>query len=1070
MRTEFILGDAAQDFEKAVAERTAEFIKDDPLNSVLIMTPALATSSTEQMILKALGERLGTKGIMGVDISSDNRTAAKILSETCGNLPKTLSAAGKSMAVKEILNANEENIKSLIARKSSKDLPSMLVKTIKEFKNQNITPEILSSISTDNKRIKDKLNDLTLIFSKYNEKTAGYEDTEDRLQKAAEYADKSEYLKNTDVIIYGFNSISKCVADLIKAIMRNAKSTTITLLQPDKNAPDKSVYDISLRMQGALENTAKEGEFIKTYLPDSDDKPKKSVDIIYTAKNLFSRKPAKEAPEQNGSVKIGKAGNIKEEVDGAIAQIVKLNIEKGVPYNKIALVCGKSSAYLPVIKYRFKKAGVPCYTGEKRSVAASNLASFVITAFKLSIAGKLSKNLILEHAAAGFTNISDSQRYKLENYAYEKIVSGFAFFEEFKDKELEDIRKKLIQPVKELRDETKKAKNTADWIECVKKYLEKLNLKTKLQQKINLMIEKERFEDADYHEQAYKRISDVLNEAETICGGSEVGKEFIGVLESGLAAEEISVIPQTGDEICCGDIYNLYIPDADALFILGMNMGSIPDYKNETGVLTEKERELVFNADEEFNPANRAEIRKLNILKAFARPNDYIYLSYTENASDKPSLLMDRISEMNPQTPVSLAEIAPVVKSNAKEFTERRLRSVADGLPVDEWGEKFEQAIYTDEELSGEVEGFKKIKAQAGYKLKLNKNTAEKLYGTEPLSVTKTESFYKCPYNYFIKYGLNLKELNEAEVSNIERGIFAHKILEEAAKKIRKSGKGWDEIGVDELNIIIDESKAIAVENTDAYKYSKANEIILNGITEAVKQAAENVRKFAQSGALKPFSAEEEFDESIIRGLKGKVDRIDTGEYKGEKYFGIIDYKTSTNYDFNIDKFYGGLTLQLIFYLMAVELLLDKKYIPAGAAYFEVIFGWKKDGKDPNPKLKGFVGVDKDEKDALYGNSMPDSDNRRYTRDDIAKLITYADKLRKEAGERASSGDISITPAVYKTASKNEKCGYCEYRSICFKDKDDKTGDRIIQQLGKDEVLKRIYKESEESGEENEVD
>ena len=51
-------------------------------------------------------------------------------------------------------------------------------------------------------------------------------------------------------------------------------------------------------------------------------------------------------------------------------------------------------------------------------------------------------------------------------------------------------------------------------------------------------------------------------------------------------------------------------------------------------------------------------------------------------------------------------------------------------------------------------------------------------------TVSRLESFAKCPFSYFMKYGLRAQERKEATVDPAEFGTYVHAVLEQTAKEM----------------------------------------------------------------------------------------------------------------------------------------------------------------------------------------------------------------------------------------------------------------------------------------------
>jgi ATP-dependent helicase/nuclease subunit B len=109
--------------------------------------------------------------------------------------------------------------------------------------------------------------------------------------------------------------------------------------------------------------------------------------------------------------------------------------------------------------------------------------------------------------------------------------------------------------------------------------------------------------------------------------------------------------------------------------------------------------------------------------------------------------------------------------------------------------------------------------------------------------------------------------------------------------------------------------------------------------------------------------------------LRGKIDRIDIADFRGQQLIAVIDYKRSSRYKFRLESAMAGLQVQLIAYLKAAAMASAAGKIgggaaaPAGMYYFNILPEWEKVGpselldgpKAPEGKqwqLKGFTNAD----------------------------------------------------------------------------------------------------------------
>ena len=66
----------------------------------------------------------------------------------------------------------------------------------------------------------------------------------------------------------------------------------------------------------------------------------------------------------------------------------------------------------------------------------------------------------------------------------------------------------------------------------------------------------------------------------------------------------------------------------------------------------------------------------------------------------------------------------------------------------------------------------------------ISKANIEKLYGNYlKTSVSRLESFRRCPFSFHLTYGLKLKEKEELKIASIDTGSFMHEVIDLFLKK-----------------------------------------------------------------------------------------------------------------------------------------------------------------------------------------------------------------------------------------------------------------------------------------------
>jgi len=177
-------------------------------------------------------------------------------------------------------------------------------------------------------------------------------------------------------------------------------------------------------------------------------------------------------------------------------------------------------------------------------------------------------------------------------------------------------------------------------------------------------------------------------------------------------------------------------------------------------------------------------------------------------------------------------------------------------------------------------------------------------------SVSKFETFVKCPYSYFARYCLGLKPENEYDLNASTVGIIMHEIMKGL---VDSKGKDYPKYTEKEMKSII----STYVEDLKKHYPNKLN--IINFFNDRLFDSLMLEKKFliqAEDDTLfVPKEAEKKIDydintkSGVTINLIGTIDRID--EYEG--YFRIIDYKTS-KHTIKSKEFNEGKQLQLFTY------------------------------------------------------------------------------------------------------------------------------------------------------------
>ena len=358
----------------------------------------------------------------------------------------------------------------------------------------------------------------------------------------------------------------------------------------------------------------------------------------------------------------------------------------------------------------------------------------------------------------------------------------------------------------------------------------------------------------------------------------------------------------------------------------------------------------------------------------------------------------------------------------------------------------------------------------------INIDNIEKLYGNHlKTSISKLEQYQKCPFSFYLKYGLKLQEPNEFKLKSIDTGSFIHDAIDEFFKQADNI-KEIDEEEIEELvkNII---QEKLDLKSNYIFISTPKFKILTKRLTKVIIQSIKYIVYQMQKSDFSVLGHEVEFSYKIdSTEIIGKIDRIDLGKYENEKFIRIIDYKSSSK-DINLNELAEGLQIQLITYIDAMSK--RENAVPAGMFYFNIIDPIIKTSKNLSDeeikeeirkqfKMKGIILAEINvikmmDKSLDSGSSdiIPITLNSNGTiskritstvsREEFTALQKIANKLIRNISKEIMNGKIDIRP-IYNAKTKTEACKYCNYKSICRFEKANNCY-KYIQNKSKGEIL-----------------
>lgn len=739
------------------------------------------------------------------------------------------------------------------------------------------------------------------------------------------------------------------------------------------------------------------------------------------------------------NIRVFEAGDKNAEAEYAAVKIRREMAETGVErYRDFAVLVPDVASYSLALKKAFEEFKIPYFIDEKKSLKQHPLSRFLLDCFRV-VYENYSPSAVQALCSNVFFGDSDDYRnylLKFANYrggAKREIKKVDAVTEIYDVALLEDGRERLFKATNAI----KSAKRGREFCAAVRGILREFGVEERLKDLEEKVVD---LSQKGYLSQIYRALEGLLTEAEQLTGGKELtATEFAAILQDGLDATEISLIPLKTDAVFIGNITDSRIEKVRVLFAMGMT-DEVPRSTVDTAIVSDKEIKRLAEIQTKLEPTV-AEVNlraRESVCLNLCTFLDKLYVSYPLGADGSEPALSEifryidgtfgRI-EKGKKLPVPrrkkyededfvfrCSALTPALRQLLMERSEYQATGKDCRLEYGSLNVALEKlSVAEKEQYLRERKGH--VRIEQGEKLFFK-------YGK--ISPTALESYFACPFAHFVEKGLKLTEREEAAVQAMDTGDFVHDLLEKTSLKAA-------EIETEE------EMRAFAMEEGE--KMLKQSLYSMQQDTESGVYFTEKLLKESTDVALavyrqiKDSQFKVEMTEMEVDGefFYGRVDRIDGTD----DYVRIIDYKTG-RIDDSIGAYYTGKKLQMQLYMYELK----GERTPAAVLYFPAAldFAAEDEGRF---RMKGFLNANQkalrcgdvhlteDKKSEHFPAALVNSARTKRVMDEsvFKDFIDYSVYVARGACKELKGGFIAATPY-------DKSCTYCKYGGMCGYSKD----------------------------------
>lgn len=1076
---------------------------------------------------KIMLERVGAKAMADIDVLSFTSLGEKLVGKPAFHERRRLDDSARAVLMRMAMESVKDKLTLYANHTARKSVISEFTALSSEFKQNAVSTDAvrLALATEENSLLKMKLTDIATVLDAYDSLTEGsYFNPDDLLTELYDVMPESDYFNGRLVFIDAFRGFTAQEYKIIAHMMQKSTAVYVTLCTDNlKNDDDETdLFAHTKRTAKRLVEIAKKNgiavakpQYLSMRSKFNNFPPQfskyNSPELFALEKELFSPSP-NVYEDESGAITLCKATDIYEECEYIACTAKKLIRENGYRCRDIAVIARDSGAYESPLRSALKKCGISVFEDSRQPVDVSPVVNLVSSAVHIAAFGFDTETLMrcLKTGLAGFDTqeISD-----VENYAYLWKINGTEWLRDFtqnpkgfgekigeeEQKELDylnSVRKKIVAPLYSLR-ETLRDTDGEGAAKAIFEFLEKVGASDNIRSLARSLESQGETGLALELERMWNTVIDLLDSLETLLRGRSVtASDVADMLELMLGVQTVGSLPQGLDEITIGSADRIRTVAPKIVFIAGANNGVFPAVPFSGNALTDKDRRKMSEMGiglSDFGEYKLAE-EKLIAYNAFCCASDRLYVCCPEKnlkgEALAPSELYTKIKTLFPKcSEVSAHGQGGMYSVEGRELAFEQLAK--NKRDANELYASLAEYFDGDAEYAGRIAALDRASGIRDFKIE-DKNAAVSLFGKDMfISASRVESYYKCPFAYFCRYGIKAMPRKVAELDPMQRGNVIHYALEQLLTRFKKSElveMSRKEL-LDFFNSLLEE---YLMSRLDGANRSERFIYLFNKLVISICDVAQRLIKelslssftpvdfelsIGFDGEIPPYEVKTQNGRIIISGA---IDRVDEATVNGGKYIRVVDYKSSGK-EFALSDVVQGLNMQMFIYLFTLWQNGEDKYgkfTPAGVLYYPAnspLISTDRSLSDEDIeaerqkkcRMNGIILNDPDVITAMdeskSGLFVParfkggEFSGSLIGLEQLGKLKEKADSILTEMADALHSGEIPAIPAYGKSYEK--VCEYCDYKSVCSYEENIPV--RELNDCKTDEVIEILMKGDE---------
>lgn len=821
----FIEGSASSDVSGRMRELLFEALANSK-EGIFLIVPDQFEFETEKAVYRILDNRELLTELSRIKVTTFTSLSRDILASAGENMPAADDVV-KSVVMNKAVREQKNNLSVLKGAANRAGFCQRMVETVSALKTAGLTADNLDENSglfkADGEKgsifsIVKKLSDVGKIYKSYDALLSKYADSLDYTKKAAELISKEDnsFFGNSWVFVDCFNDFTGSQMEFIRRMISKAENSVFTFVMDTSDKPRENVFGRIFaqrdRIRGYAENEGLEVEKI------SEDLKKRHCALLEDLSNrLFSNEQSEMSP--NGFCELVSARDVYEEADYAAAKIKQLCLDKGMLYRETAVLCADAECGKNM-RDALERYDIPFFLDIPEPILYQPPVGFFISL--LNALRSFTADHVLSCLKTGFYSkpnsdgtgvsaISNKNIDVFENYIFEWNLSAkhlksefkFAKEEDWNQTEAEEIRKAVCEPIIELRKELDKK----DGAQITRLLYDFAANKVDIERAIRARCYGEDGIDNEalrVNRQIWGSLVEILEVLEKELKGENITlDEYYRLFTEICANTTLAKPPQFRDCVLVGDIDRTRADNVKAAFIIGASYDNLPAAASGMGIFSSFESELVTDLlrkntnKDDFRAVSLKDFKEqysLSLYRAYralSLPSEFLSVSCPDYDASGNKLSRSTV----------FSDIKRVFKNitviNANELDDefycRSLKAIKQRYSMNlEGASPAARAMRGYLEMSGNegfVQKLDEIRDRRGsdkaFEHSVSDYSARMLFKLShrekdrlAIGATQVEKLMDCPFSYFCKRELGIRDKTKREFNPINRGNALHYVME----------------------------------------------------------------------------------------------------------------------------------------------------------------------------------------------------------------------------------------------------------------------------------------------------